>query len=56
MIAGTTALALSGYDVILVAGAAGAAYLIALFVVRTFTTDELTLMKSIPGNLLKKAN
>jgi O-antigen/teichoic acid export membrane protein len=56
LIAGALAVALSGHDEILVAIAAGVVYLIALFALRTFTPDELTLMKSIPGNLLKKPN
>jgi hypothetical protein len=56
LIAGVLAVALSGHDEILVAIAAGVVYLIALFALRTFTPDELTLMKSIPGNLLKRPN
>jgi O-antigen/teichoic acid export membrane protein len=56
LIAGALAVALSGHDEILVAIAAGVVYLIALFALRTFTPDELTLMKSIPGNLLKRPN
>ena len=52
--AGTVALALRGSNLLLIAAAAAVTYLVALFVLRTFSADELMLMRRIPGQLLKK--
>lgn len=53
-IAGAVALALADYNLLIVISAAGLAYLSALFLFRTFSTDELQLMRSLPAQLLKK--
>jgi O-antigen/teichoic acid export membrane protein len=52
--AGAVALALGGHNLLLVVAAAGFTYLASLFLLRTFSADELSLMRSIPGGLLKK--
>jgi O-antigen/teichoic acid export membrane protein len=54
--AGAVALALDGHHLLLIAAAAGFTYLAALFLLRTFSADELMLMRRIPGQLLKKHN
>jgi O-antigen/teichoic acid export membrane protein len=52
--AGAVALALDRHHLLLVAAAAGFTYLASLFLLRTFSADELRLMRSIPGGLRKK--
>lgn len=52
--AGAVALALRGNNLVLIAAAAALTYLAALFVLRTFSPDELMMMRRIPGQLLKK--
>jgi O-antigen/teichoic acid export membrane protein len=52
--AGAVALILGGQHLVLIAAATGITYLCALFLLRTFSADELMLMRRIPGQLLKK--
>jgi O-antigen/teichoic acid export membrane protein len=52
--AGAVAVALDGHHLLLIITAAGLTYLTSLFLLRTFSADELSLMRSIPGGLLKK--
>lgn len=52
--AGAVALVLDGQHLLLIIAAAGFTYLVSLFLLRTFSADELSLMRSIPGGLLKK--
>jgi O-antigen/teichoic acid export membrane protein len=52
--AGAVAFALNGHHLLLIIAAAGFTYLASLFVLRTFSAEELSLMRSIPGGLLKK--
>jgi O-antigen/teichoic acid export membrane protein len=51
---GVVALTLDGHHLLVILAAAGVTYLCALFLLRTFSTDELMLMRRIPGQLLKK--
>lgn len=53
-IAGAVALALADYNLLIVAALAGSTYLASLFLFRTFSADELMLLRSLPGHLLKK--
>jgi O-antigen/teichoic acid export membrane protein len=50
------ALALGHRHLVLLGAAAGITYLAALFLLRTFSADELTLIHNIPRHLLKKSN
>ena len=52
--AGAVALILDGHHLLLIIAAAGFTYLASLFLLRTFSADELSMMRSIPGSLLKK--
>lgn len=52
-IAGAVALALANQNLMIVFTAAGIAYLATLFLLRTFSAEELLLMRSLPGHLLK---
>jgi hypothetical protein len=45
---------LGGHNLLLIVAAAGVTYLASLFLLRTFSADELSLMRGIPGGLLKK--
>jgi O-antigen/teichoic acid export membrane protein len=51
---GAVALILDGHHLLLILAAAGVTYLCALFLLRTFSTDELMLMRRVPGRLLKR--
>jgi O-antigen/teichoic acid export membrane protein len=53
-IAGAVALALADYGLAIVIAAAGLAYLTALFAFRTFSANELRLLRSLPAHLLRK--
>jgi O-antigen/teichoic acid export membrane protein len=52
--AGAVALALNRQHLLLIVAAAGVTYLAALFILRTFSANELNLMRSLPAGLLKK--
>jgi O-antigen/teichoic acid export membrane protein len=52
--AGALALTLKALHPLLIVAVAGSFYLVALFALRTFSADELMLMRSIPGHLLKR--
>jgi O-antigen/teichoic acid export membrane protein len=52
--AGAIALILGGHNLLLIAAATGVTYLCTLFLLRTFSAEELMLMRRIPGQLLKK--
>ncbi|MGH8495928.1 MAG: flippase [Gammaproteobacteria bacterium] len=52
-VAGAVALALADFNLAIVFAAFGSAYLAILFLIRTFSAEELSLMRSLPRHLLK---